>query len=444
VAPWPFRLAAAALVPARPDVLRSGGSVTFLGPSPRHRAGAALSDGQWRNDGPGIAKVGGVGLAAAIDNEQQARLNEMTKRRNVLAGTAAVAATGAAAAASFPKPAIAQSTPELKWRLTSSFPKSLDTIYGAAEVFAKAVADMTDNKWQIQVFASGEIVPGLQAADAVTNGTVEMCHTASYYFWGKDPCFALGTDVPWAMNSRMRNAWLWQAGGQELMNEFYRKFNIYALPCGNTGTQMGGWYRKEIKSLQELSGLKMRIGGFAGKVLTKLGVVPQQIAGGDIYPALEKGTIDAAEWVGPYDDEKLGFYKVAPYYYYPGYWEGGPTLHLFFNTEKWASLPPVYQAIATNAAHHGNTYMQARYDQVNPGALKKLVAAGAQLRPFPAEILEASYKASQEVYAETSAENAEFKKIIDNMMAFRGEEYLWWQVAEYTFDNFMIRARARG
>ncbi|MFL5337742.1 MAG: TRAP transporter substrate-binding protein, partial [Geminicoccaceae bacterium] len=226
----------------------------------------------------------------------------MTKRRNVLAGTAAVAATGAAAAASFPKPAIAQSTPELKWRLTSSFPKSLDTIYGAAEVFAKAVADMTDNKWQIQVFASGEIVPGLQAADAVTNGTVEMCHTASYYFWGKDPCFALGTDVCWAMNSRLRNSWMWQGGGMDLMNEFYKGFNIYAVPCGDTGCQMGGWYRKEIKTVDDLKGLKMRIGGFAGKVLAKMGVVPQQIAGGDIYPALEKGAIDAAEWVGPYDD----------------------------------------------------------------------------------------------------------------------------------------------
>ncbi|MFO1037671.1 MAG: TRAP transporter substrate-binding protein [Geminicoccaceae bacterium] len=367
----------------------------------------------------------------------------MGNRRKFIAGAAVAGAGISAAASSFPKPAIAQSTPELKWRLTSSFPKSLDTIYGAAEVFSKAVADMTDNKWQIQVFAAGEIVPGLQAADAVTNGTVEMCHTASYYFWGKDPTFALATDVPWSLNSRMRNAWLYQAGGQDLLNEFFAKYNIYALPGGNTGTQMGGWYRKEIKTLADLSGLKMRIGGFAGKVLTKLGVVPQQIAGGDIYPALEKGTIDAAEWVGPYDDEKLGFYKVAPYYYYPGYWEGGPTLHLFFNTAKWAELTPTYQAIAANAAYHANLYMQARYDALNPGALKKLVANGAQLRPFSPEILEASYKAAQEVYAETSASNADFKKILDNMMAFRADEYLWWQVAEYTYDSYSIRFRAK-
>jgi TRAP-type mannitol/chloroaromatic compound transport system substrate-binding protein len=367
----------------------------------------------------------------------------MVVRRNVLAGTAATATTTIAAAASVPKPALAQSMPELKWRLTSSFPKSLDTVYGAAEVFAKAVAEMTDNRWQIQVFASGELVPGLQAADAVTNGTVEMCHTASYYFIGKDPTFAFGNAVPWSLNSRQMQAWLYEAGGTELMNEFYAKFNIHMLPCGNTGCQMGGWFRKEVKTVADLSGLKMRIGGFAGKVLAKMGVVPQQIAAGDIYPALEKGTIDAAEWVGPYDDEKLGFYKVAPYYYYPGFWECGPELNLFFNSAKWAELPKTYQAIAVNAAHHGNTYMQARYDALNPAALKKLVAAGAQLRPYSTEILETSFRAAQEVYAETAAENADFKKVLDHVMAFRTEQYLWWQVAEYTFDSYSIRMRSK-
>ena len=179
--------------------------------------------------------------------------------------------------------------PETKWRLTSSFPKSLDTIYGAAEVFSKAVAEATDNKFQIQVFAAGEIVPGLQAADAVSNGTVEMCHTASYYYVGKDPTYAFGTAVPFGLNSRMQTAWQHFGGGMELMNEFYKKANIFALPCGNTGCQMGGWFRKEIKEPADFNGLKMRIGGFAGRVLTKLGLVPQQLAGGDIYPALEKG-----------------------------------------------------------------------------------------------------------------------------------------------------------
>ncbi len=347
------------------------------------------------------------------------------------------------AAAGVASPAIAQSMPDIKWRLTSSFPKSLDTIYGAAEVFSKAVAEATDNKFQIQVFAAGEIVPGLQAADAVSSGTVEMCHTASYYYFGKDPTYALGTSVPFGLNSRMMTAWLQHGGGSELLNDFYKKANIIAFAAGNTGCQMGGWYRKEIKTPQDLSGLKMRIGGFAGQVLTKLGVVPQQLAGGDIYPALEKGTIDAAEWVGPYDDEKLGFQKVAQYYYYPGWWEGGPTLHNFININKWNELPAGYKSLVKTASSLANEWMQAKYDAVNPAALKRLVAGGAQLRPFSQEVMDASLKAANEVYAETYAKNADFKKIHEAMAAFRGEQYLWWQVAEYGYDTFMIRSRTR-
>ncbi|AXK80633.1 ABC transporter substrate-binding protein [Pseudolabrys taiwanensis] len=362
------------------------------------------------------------------------------KRRQFLK----TAGLGAAAAGTIAAPAIAQSMPELKWRLTSSFPKSLDTIYGAAEIFAKAVAEATDNKFQIQVFAAGEIVPGLQAADAVQNGTVEMCHTASYYYFGKDPTFAFGTAVPFGLNSRMQNAWQFYGGGMDVMNEFYGKFNIHAIPCGNTGCQMGGWFRKEIKTPEDFNGLKMRIGGFAGRVIGKLGAVPQQIAGGDIYPALEKGTLDACEWVGPYDDEKLGFYKVAKYYYYPGWWEGGAMLHNFINVAKWNSLTPTYKSILRTASEMANTAMQSKYDAGNPAALKRLVAGGAVLRPFSADVMDACYKASNDVYRETMATNAPFKKVYDHMMAFRGDQYLWWQVAEYSFDTYQIRARARG
>jgi TRAP-type mannitol/chloroaromatic compound transport system substrate-binding protein len=361
------------------------------------------------------------------------------KRRQFLK----VAGAGAAASA-IAAPAIAQSMPEIKWRLTSSFPKSLDTIFGAAETFSKTVAEMTDNKFQIQVFAGGEIVPGLQAADAVSNATVEMCHTASYYYFGKDPTFAFGTAVPFGMNQRGVDAWNTFGGGLDLMNDFYKKFNIYAIPAGNTGAQMGGWFRKEIKSVDDLKGLKMRIGGFAGRVLAKLGLVPQQLAGGDIYPALEKGTLDACEWVGPYDDEKLGFHKVAPYYYYPGWWEGGPMLHNFINIGKWNELPKSYQSIIKSASEVANAWMMAKYDAQNPAALKRLVAGGAKLQPFSAAILDASYKAANEVFAETSAANADFKKVHDSYMAFRNDQYLWWQVAEYSFDSYMIRARAKG
>jgi TRAP-type mannitol/chloroaromatic compound transport system substrate-binding protein len=360
------------------------------------------------------------------------------KRRQFIQTAAAGAAAVAVAA-----PAVAQSNPEVKWRLASSFPKSLDTIYGGAEVMAKMVSDLTDGKFQIQVFAAGEIVPGLQAADAVTNGTIEMCHTVSYYYVGKDPTFAIPSSVPFGLNARQQNAWLFQNGGNDLFNEFYKKFNIYGLPCGNTGAQMGGWFRKEIKTVADLQGLKMRIGGIAGSVMQKLGVVPQQIAGGDIYPALEKGTIDGAEWVGPYDDEKLGFSKVAPFYYYPGFWEGGPCVHAFVNLEKWNSLPKAYQAALTAACTYANTQMAAKYDVQNPAALKRLVGAGSQLRPFSQEILEACLKASNELYAEISAKNPDFKKAIDVMTAFRADQYLWWQVAELTFDVFQVRSRAR-
>ncbi len=348
------------------------------------------------------------------------------------------------AATAVAKPAIAQSMPELKWRLTSSFPKSLDTIYGAAETFTKSVAEATDNKFQIQVFAAGEIVPGLAAADAVTNGTVEMCHTASYYYFGKDPTFAIGTAVPFGLNSRMQNAWQFFGGGMDMLNDFYKKHNIYGIPCGNTGCQMGGWYRKEINQPSDMNGLKMRIGGFAGRVMQKLGVVPQQIAGGEIYPSLEKGTIDAAEWVGPYDDEKLGFQKVARFYYYPGWWEGGAMLHNFINIDSWNKLPASYKSIVRTSSEMANSWMQAKYDALNPAALKRLVAGGAQLRPFSQPVLEACLKAANEVYAETSAANADFKKVWENVLAFRNDQYLWWQVAEYSYDTFMIRSRPRG
>jgi TRAP-type mannitol/chloroaromatic compound transport system substrate-binding protein len=351
---------------------------------------------------------------------------------------------GVAAATALAAPAIAQSNPKISWRLTSSFPKSLDTIYGGAEVFSKYVSEATDGNFQIQVFAAGEIVPGLQAADAAAAGTVEACHTVSYYYWGKDPAWALGSAVPFALNARGQNAWQYHGGGIDLMNEFYAAQGLIGYPGGNTGVQMGGWFRKEINTVADLKGLKMRIGGFAGKVVERLGVVPQQIAGGDIYPSLEKGTIDAAEWVGPYDDEKLGFYKVAPYYYYPGWWEGGPTVHLMFNKAKFEELPDSYKSLVRTAAQATDADMLQKYDYVNPPAVKRLVANGAQLRPFSPEILDACFTAANEVYAEIMASNAPFKKIWESLTAFRKDHYLWAQVAEYNYDTFMMIQQRNG
>ena len=344
-----------------------------------------------------------------------------------------------AAAAAVASPAIAQSMPELKWRMTTSWPKSLDTLFGGAEMMAKAVAEATDNKFQIQVFAGGEIVPGLQVVDAVQNGTVECGHTASYYYFGKDPTFGMGTSIAFGPNQRLNQGWFTLGGGKEVLNEFYKKYNQIALLAGNTGCQMGGWFRKEINSVDDLKGLKMRIGGFPGRVIQKLGAVPQQIAGGDIYPALEKGTIDAAEWVGPYDDEKLGFYKVAPNYYYPGWWEGGSMLFTFVNLDKWNTLPKNYQAILEQAGHFANTWMIAKYDDVNPAALRRLLANGVKLHGFSPPIMEACFKAAKELHNEIAATNASFKKVYDSMTTYTNNGYSWFQVAELSYDSFMVR-----
>ncbi len=350
---------------------------------------------------------------------------------------------GAAAASLLAAPAIAQSMPEVKWRLASSFPKSLDTIFGAGENFAKRVAALTDNKFQIRVFAAGEIVPGLQVVDAVQNETVECGHTAAYYYVGKDPTFAFDTAVPFGLNTRQHNAWVYHGGGLELMREFYKDYKMTSFLMSHTGAQMGGWFRKEIKTPDDLKGVKMRIGGFAGQVLTKLGVVPQQIAGGDIYPALEKCTIDAAEWVGPYDDQKLGFNKVAPHYYYPGWWEGGAALSLYVGLKAWDALPPLYKEVVASACGETADWSVAKYDTQNPKALRELVAGGTKLAPFSAAVLEACYNAAVELYTETSAKNAKFKKVYDSWKQFRNEQVLWFRVAEGTFDNFMGRMSAQ-
>lgn len=350
-----------------------------------------------------------------------------------------VTGLGAAGAATLAAPAIAQSMPEIKWRMPTSWPKSLDTLFGGAEMMCKMVAEATDNKFQIQIFAAGEIVPGLQVLDAVQNGTCEIGHTASYYYFGKDPTFTFGSAVPFGPNMRINQAWYMQGGGRDVLNEFYKSYNVVSLLAGNTGCQMGGWFRKEVNTPEDLKGMKFRVGGFAGRVLQKLGVVPQQLAGGDIYPALEKGTIDAAEWVGPYDDEKLGFYKIAPHYYYPGWWEGGPMLLAFVNLDKWNALPKYYQSVLEQAGHYANNYMMARYDTANPLALKKLLAGGTKLHPFSPSIMDACHKAAKELHAEVGATNASFKKVHDSLAKFTSDGYAWFQVAEVGYDIFMAR-----
>jgi len=352
-------------------------------------------------------------------------------RRSLIknAGIAGVLAAGVA-------PAV-HAQAAVRWRLSSSFPKALDTIFGAADIFAHQVKIMSGGKFEISVHAGGEITPPFGVVDAVQQGSVEMAHTAPYYFFGKNECFALGCAIPFGLNSRQMTAWTFQGNGLKLMREFYAKYNIINFAGGNTGAQMGGWFRIEIKSGADLKGLKMRIGGFAGRVLERMGAVPQNIPGGEIYTALEKGTIDAAEWVGPYDDLKLGFNKVAPFYYYPGWWEGGPQLDFFINDKAYNALSAENKAIVEAAAAVAHIDMQARYDAKNPAALKELVGKGTKLRPFSNDVLTAAFKTSMQVYSELNDKNPDWKKIYADYSKFRADSNLWFKFTEAKFDSFM-------
>ena len=346
------------------------------------------------------------------------------------AGLAGVLAAGFA-------PAVVHAQQAIRWRLASSFPKSLDTIFGAAELFAKKVSDMTGGKFQISVHAAGELMPAFGVVDGVQNATIEIAHTAPYYFFGKDPTFAIGCAIPFGLNSRQMTAWMYEGNGLKLMRDFYKSYNIINFPGGNTGAQMGGFFRKEVKSLADMKGLKFRIGGFGGRVVERIGGVAQNIPGGEIYQALEKGTIDAAEWVGPYDDEKLGLYKIAPNYAYPGWWEGGPQLDFFINDKAYNSLSAEYKAIVEAASAYAHVDMQAKYDARNPAALKRLVAGGTKLFRFPKEMMDAAYKEAMGLYSELSASNPAWKKVYEDYAVFRRDQNLWFRFTEAGFDDFM-------
>jgi TRAP-type mannitol/chloroaromatic compound transport system substrate-binding protein len=353
------------------------------------------------------------------------------ERRTVLktAGLASVLAAGVA-------PAV-HAQASVRWRIASSFPKSLDTIYGGAEVFAHQVKAMSGGRFEISVHAAGELMPAFGVVDSVQQGSIEAAHTAPYYFFGKDETFAIGGAIPFGLNSRQMSAWTFEGNGLKLMREFYARYNIVSFPCGNTGAQMGGWFRQEIRDAADLKGLKVRIGGFAGMVLERLGGVAQNIPGGDIYPALEKGTIDAAEWIGPYDDQKLGLHRVAPFYYYPGWWEGGLQLDLYINRKAYDALSAENKAIVKSASAYAHVDMQAKYDARNPGALKQLVGSGARLRPFPADVMTQAFRQSTALYEELSRKNPQWRKVYADYARFRSDQNLWFRFTEATFDRFM-------
>jgi len=357
------------------------------------------------------------------------------KRRSFLKKAAVGLAAGTVAA-----PAIAQSQPTVSWRLASSFPKSLDTIFGAAEVISKRVAAATNGKFTIKVFAGGEIVPPFSVVDAVQNATVECCHTAPYYFFGKDPTFAFACAIPFGMNARQQNAWMYHGGGADLMREFLKEYNIINFPAGNTGAQMGGWFRKEIKTVNDLKGLKMRIGGTAGLPLAKLGVVPQQIPGGDIYPALEKGTIDAAEWVGPYDDMKLNLHNTARYYYYPGWHEPGTTNEFSFNKKAYDALPVDLRRTLDHAAAAVSVYGLTDYHAKNAIALERLKTefkAKVEIIALPGPVLRDLKKIAGDVIREESEKTPMARKIHASYTKFQALVGPWDRVAEGAYHQLV-------
>ena len=329
--------------------------------------------------------------------------------------------------------------PNVKWRMVTSWPKSLDTIFGGAQTVCDRVSAMTGGKFTIRPYAAGEIVPGLEVLDAVQNGTVECGHTASYYYVGKNSALAFGTSMPFGLTAQQQNAWLYHGGGLEAMQKVYADFNVINFPAGNTGAQMGGWFKREVKSLADLKGLKMRIPGLGGEVMSRLGVNVQVLPGGEIFLALDRGAIDAAEWVGPYDDEKLGLNKAAPFYYYPGWWEPGATLEVQVNKSQWDKLPQEYQEVFKTAAMEANLNMLAQYDSLNRNSLTRLLNSGTKLVAYSPDILAAAQKAAFDLYEENAAKNPTFKEIYQQWNEFRTSVFQWNKINELSFTNFVAQ-----
>ena len=361
------------------------------------------------------------------------------KRRTLLGNLAIGSTTAAVSAAcgrSTPTAATNAALPSIEWRMVTSWPKALDTIFGGAQELCDRVAAMTGDRFKITPFAAGEIVGGLEVLDAVQNGTVECGHSSSYYYVGKNKAFGFATSVPFGLTAQQQNAWLY-SGGNELVNELYADFNTLIFPAGNTGAQMGGWFKNEINATSDLQGLKMRIPGIGGEVMARLGVNVQVLPGGEIFLALDRGTIDAAEWVGPYDDAKLGLQNAAKFYYYPGWWEPGATLHAMVNQGAWQRLPSDYQAAFTAAAFQANASMLAKYESRNQEALQTLLDGGTQLRPYSDEILRAAATATEVIFEETASGDAAFKKIYDPWTQFRDRVRAWNSINELSFESFV-------
>ncbi|WAS06352.1 ABC transporter substrate-binding protein [Gloeomargaritales cyanobacterium VI4D9] len=315
--------------------------------------------------------------------------------------------------------------PRVRWRLATSWPTSLDTLFGGVRALAEQVKQLTDGRFTLTPFAAGEIVPGLQVLDAVRSGTVEAGHTASYYYLGQNPALVFGTGLPFGLTAQQQNAWWYAGGGLAAMQSLYQDFGVINFPAGNTGAQMGGWFRREVTSLSDLQGLKMRLPGLGGKVMAQMGVNVQVLPGSELFLALERGALDAAEWVGPYDDQRLGLPRAARYYYYPGWWEPGPSVELLINRRAWEQLPMSYQKALEQAAQSMNLAMLSQYEARNQTTLQTLIAGNTQLRRYSDDILQTAWQVTQDLLADQSRQSPAFQKIYQPWQKFQKDSLNW-------------------
>lgn len=381
--------------------------------------------------GVAIGALGGTGVLVAACGASAPQAPQQESAATTAPGAAPETAPAEA-------PAQGEALPALDWQMATSWPVALDTIFGGAQTVADAVGTLTNGKFKITPRPAGDLAKATEVLDVVQSGAVPIGHTASYYYVGKTPVTAFGTALPFGLTAQQQNSWLYEGGGLAQLQEIYQaKFGVIQFPAGNTGAQMGGWFRNEINTVADLQGLKMRIPGLGGQVMTALGVTVQVLGANEIFQALQTGAVDAAEFVGPYDDEKLGFDQVAKYYYYPGWWEPGPTLEIQINKAQWDTLPKEYQEILKVAAYQANMTMLARYDARNNAALASLTGKGVTLKPYSEEILNAAEEAANKLFDDFAAKDADFKAIYEPWKEFRTNIYAWNNINEFSFANHM-------
>ncbi len=323
-----------------------------------------------------------------------------------------------------------------RWKMVTSWPANFPVFQEGAERFAREVEQMSGGRLKIQVYAARELVGPLEVFDAVSQGSVQMGHGAAYYWAGKVPAAQFFSSVPFGMSARAMASWIYHGGGLELWNELYAPFNVVAFPLGNTGVQMGGWFNKKITSVEDLKGLKMRIPGLGGKVLKAAGGNPVLMGGGDLYTALERGTIDATEWVGPFHDLRLGLQRAAKYYYYPGWHEPGSMLELAINKTAWEELPEDLQTIVRVAAEAETLHMYTQFETLNLKALEELKQKyGIEVLEFPPEVMARLHRLTNQVLEEEAAQDPDFRRVYEAYQAFRSRSDAWSRVSDEAYER---------